>query len=423
VGTQAMTARRFGEQNPLAAGKVLTNSLTVALLTGTACSIAGWFVTPSIFPLFHSNDSVVSLGTRYCQWRLVGVLSMVMTISAKSFFDGIGKTYVHMISAIVMNVTNIFFCYCLIFGKLGFPAMGVEGAGIAAVISSYMGLFLVLGWTLLPKFRREYRYYRLSNLDGPLAREVVKLSVPSGAATVFVMTGFLVFLAIVAHIDEIATQSALSQFPGYSGVSSLLRGASELPIPGDFGRALIEASVPPVYTTSTKVIIDIMSVTFMSCLAYGTATATLVGQSMGARRLDLAEHYGWESVKIGMYFFGAVGIFTMIFPDVLVRVFQSDPEIVRACRSSLRLMGAVESLVAAGIVFTQALFGAGNTRYVMKVEFTLHLTCLVPMAYLFGVTFGWGLFGVWLSAAVYVVLLFVFMGWKFREGGWKTIRI
>jgi MATE family multidrug resistance protein len=423
VGTQAITARRFGAGDPLGAGRVLTNSLSVALLSGLVFSVAGWFLAPLIFPFFHTNETVVALGSRYCQWRLVGVLSMVMTIGSKSFFDGIGKTYVHMVAAIVMNITNLFLAWCLVFGKLGLPAMGVEGAGIAAVASSYIGLVIVLAWTLLPRFRNEYRYYRLSNLDRSTAWEIIRLSVPSGAATVFVMTGFLIFLKIVAIIDHRAVEQVISGYPGYAAHTGLLRAAGELGLPGDFGRAFVEARVAPIYTTGTKVIIDIMSITFMSCIAYGTATATLVSQSLGAKKPELAERFGWESAKIAMYVFGALGLFTAVFPDVLLRIFQNDPEVLAAARPSLRMLGVIEALVAAAIVFTQALSGAGNTRYVMKVELTLHMLCLVPLAYLFGLTLGWGLFGVWLAAAVYVILLFVFMGWKFREGSWKEIRL
>jgi len=75
------------------------------------------------------------------------------------------------------------------------------------------------------------------------------------------------------------------------------------------------------------------------------------------------------------------------------------------------------------MILTQALFGAGNTKFVMFVEFVLHFFCLVPVAYLFGIVLGWGVMGVWMGAFAYIVLLCTIMGWKFAEGGWKTIQI
>jgi Na+-driven multidrug efflux pump len=75
------------------------------------------------------------------------------------------------------------------------------------------------------------------------------------------------------------------------------------------------------------------------------------------------------------------------------------------------------------MILTQALFGAGNTRFVMVVELILHFLVLVPCAWLFGITLGFGLWGIWGSAALYAALLTVIMYFKFRSGDWKAIRI
>jgi Na+-driven multidrug efflux pump len=75
------------------------------------------------------------------------------------------------------------------------------------------------------------------------------------------------------------------------------------------------------------------------------------------------------------------------------------------------------------MILTQALFGAGNSRFVMLAELVLHFTCLVPMAWLLGITFHYGLNGIWASAVTYVVLLCAVMVWKFSRGDWKTIQL
>ena len=74
-------------------------------------------------------------------------------------------------------------------------------------------------------------------------------------------------------------------------------------------------------------------------------------------------------------------------------------------------------------MLTQALFGAGATRYVMVVEFILHGVCLAPLAYLFGVHFDLGFLGVWYAATVYIVALAAAMGWKFAGGSWTSIEV
>jgi Na+-driven multidrug efflux pump len=75
------------------------------------------------------------------------------------------------------------------------------------------------------------------------------------------------------------------------------------------------------------------------------------------------------------------------------------------------------------MILTQALFGAGNTVFVMVVELILHFTCLVPLAWLLGITLEYGLIGIWGAAVLYVFLLAGIMAWKFRAGDWKNIRL
>jgi Na+-driven multidrug efflux pump len=81
--------------------------------------------------------------------------------------------------------------------------------------------------------------------------------------------------------------------------------------------------------------------------------------------------------------------------------------------------GVLAPLAAAALVLTQALYGAGESRFVMIVELCLHTTCLVPLAWLFAVKLELGLLGCWSAAGVYGLSLLCAMGWKFVSGGWK----
>jgi Na+-driven multidrug efflux pump len=99
------------------------------------------------------------------------------------------------------------------------------------------------------------------------------------------------------------------------------------------------------------------------------------------------------------------------------------PAVLEAAILPMRIMGVCTPLIAVGMILTQALFGAGNTVFVMIVELILHFTCLVPLAWLLGITAGLGLPGIWLAAVVYVVALSSTMMWKFSRGDWKTIKL
>lgn len=386
VGTQAIVARRYGEGQRDLAGRALMNSLGVAMVTSVILSAVAIWAVPYIFPFFHSDPEVIRWGVPYLQLRLVGLLSMVATASAKGFFDGIGRTYVHMIAAIVMNVLNIFGNWVFIFGHLGAPKLMVTGAGLASTLSTYVGLAIMVAWTLLRTTRREYRPYQARNLNGRVVWDIVRLGIPSGVATVAMMAGFLMFLKIVARLD-------------------------------------VEAGHGAIYTAAAKVVIDILSITFMSCMAFGTATATMVGQSLGRGKLRRAELYGWESVKLAVYFFGAVGVFTALFPDLFLEIFTKDTVVIDAARPVMRLLGMFEWAIGGAMILMQAMFGAGGAKLVGFVTLALNFGALVPLAWLLGVALGIGLMGMWLALVIYVSLVAIILGYKFYEGRWKHLEV
>ena len=407
IGTQAITARRVGEGERKLAGRVLGNSLFIAATTGLTVSVLGYLLIPSFFPLLNPNPNVVRLGSAYCRLRMLGIFSMVSTIAYKGFFDGIGKTYVHMIASVVMNVLNAFLNAVLIFGLLGFPRLEVEGAALASLISTFVGLAVMIGWSLAPAIRREFAIYRLRNLRLKVAGEIVRLSVPSGLATIFVMSGFEFFLWVTGRIHS----DPLWISPlGFTPLLGPVLDTAEL-------------AAPDLATSASWVMISLLMIVFMTSIALGTATATLVGQSLGGRDAALAERYGWESVKIGMYVMGALGLAVIVWPEPFLGVFTDKRQVIEVAAAPMRMMGAVFALMSAGLILVQALFGAGATTFVMLAEMTLHGLFLIPFSYLTALTFGWGLMGAWISVAAYVILLSSVMALKFRGGSWKHIRL
>ena len=389
VGTQTVAARRLGEGRDLDAGKVLANSLAITLTLGTLASILFWFLAPKLFPIMNHDDVVVALGVPYLRWRYLGVLAMVVTASYKSFFDGLGQTYVHLAAAVTMNVVNFVMAYGLIFGRLGMPRMGVEGAGVASCVSSFLGMLVMVGWSFRRSLRERFQYYQRAALDGALAREIGSLSWPSAVAVVLAMSGFGLFLNIVGRVDIAAGHTH-----GHT-----------------------------VFTTATANLINIFQLVFISCIAYGTATSTLVGQSMGAREFDLAQSYAYKSAKLGFGFFAVMGAVTIVFAEPILHFFCGDAEVVRVATPLLRVMGGFEPIACIALVFTYALYGAGNPRFVMLIEGGLHFTCLVPASWLLGITFHLGLWGCWIAMMGYVALMAAIMFWKFSTGTWKDIKI
>jgi putative MATE family efflux protein len=399
VGTQAFTARRFAEGKHQEAGAVLANAAFFALVAGVVFSALGYLAMPHILGLILRKSPEAYLAAMaYLKWRLLGVTSMATTFAFKAFFDGIGKTHVHLVSAVVMNVLNVVLCYLLIFGNaaVGTPRMGIAGAGVAGFVSTYVGLLIMVGYALQPEYRRLFNPFSWQKLDPALTWPIVRLAIPSGIATIVGMFGFGIFSFVANRLDVLHP----------SGVAAGACGTGE-----------------PVNGAATTVIFGILKLTITACLAFGTSTATLVAQSIGERDPDKAERFGWASVRLGLLIFGTIGLVEAIFaPDLLAFVTHS--EMVRhAALAPMRLMALCTPLLAVGMIVTQALFGAGNTRFVAIAEFVLHFGCLVPFAWLLGIYLDRGLVGVWMAAVVYMMALAGTMLWKFRQGDWKKIQL
>jgi multidrug resistance protein, MATE family len=391
VGTQALTARRVGEGDVAAAGQVLTNAAVIAIVSSIVATVLALQLVPVLFPLMHSDPDVQRIGIDFCRVRFWGIVPMVLMAAWKSFYDGTGRTSVHMVCAIAMNVVNFALCYLLVNGNWGAPRMGVTGSAWAAVLSASVGYGLMLVYSLRSVERLRFQSFQRTHLNRGVAWAITKLSFFSGVASVIVMTGFFLFLKIPAELDR--------QMGGGTNAAAAWD------------------------------IITIMMVVFMTCLAFGTATATLVAQSLGARNAALAKRYGWQSVMMIVVVMMILGGLVMAMPETIMRIFLPSEggtieamkeATIRAAVPSLRFTGILAPLVAAALVLTQALYGAGESRFVMIVEGVLHFAVLVPLAYVFSISLGAGLIGCWYATAIYGALLLAATAWRFARGTWAN---
>jgi MATE family multidrug resistance protein len=390
VGTQALTARRYAERRYEAAGAVLANAAFFSLVAGIAFAVLGAFTISSLLGLvIKTGTPVHHIAYSYSKWRLLGVVSMAMTMALKAFFDGIGKTWVHLVSALVMNVLNVLMCWTFIFGNLGMPRMGAPGAGFSAFVSTWIGLGIMLFYGV--RERGRFHPVRWSNLSKRLTWDILKLSIPAALATVVMMVGFGLFTKVAGRLDADAAAGVLHRREAVNGAA-------------------------------TTDIVAILKLTFTACIAFGTATATLVAQSLAAKRPADASRFGWASVRLGLVIFGVVGLAEGVFFTPQIVRFISDSDSVRAAAIlPMRMMGIVTPIIAVAMILSEALFGAGNTKFVAAAQFCLVFFVLVPLAWVLGIELHVGLAGMWVGAVTYAVGAAAVMTLKFKGGAWKSI--
>jgi len=380
TGTHVLVARRTGETDYIGAGSALNNSLLLALVLGIAFGAPGYFFSYNIIDFFSSDHAVAVAGTGYMQWRFIGLLFFLFVVSYRGFFNGIGDTQVFMYSAIIINVTNIALNYVLIFGAFGMRPMGLTGAGASNAISNMVGCVFFLGATFLRRYRTQYRYYGRLRLRGDVLRQIVRISLPVSLQNILILLGFLVFVSITGMIGTV--QQAASQ-----------------------------------------VVITALFMSFLPCFGFGVGAQTLVGQSLGNGRRQMARRYGLEAARLATYFTIALGALFILAPDAVIILITTNREVTDIARPILRIAGAAQVFYASGIVLAHALQAAGALVYVMLIEVLTHWVVFLPLCYLLGVRLGFGLPGAWCALPIYIVSYSLLIYRKYRSDSWLTIAV
>lgn len=380
TGTQVLVARRSGSGDHHRAGEVLNSSLFAAVLLGVVIGLAGAYFSHPLLGFFASDPRVADAGTPYMQWRFLGLIFFLVVVAYRGFFNGIGHTKVFMVSAIIINLSNIILNYLLIFGALGFPRMGLDGAGCASAVSNAVGCLFFISATFLPSYRRTYGYYRRLGIRRSLVAQIVRISMPVSLQNILILLGFLVFVAITGMLGTL--EQAASQ-----------------------------------------VVISALFMSFLPCFGFGIGAQTLVGQSLGNGDGPLARRYGMEAARLATYFTLALGALFILVPDLVILLITTNTEVTEVVRPILRLAGAAQIVYAGGIVLAHALQAAGATVYVMIIEVVTHWIIFLPASYLFGVVLGGGLMGAWLALPLYIVAYSALMYLKYRNDSWLTIKV
>ena len=378
VGVQTLTARRFGEGNDPACGEVANTGLLLACLAGLPLTAAAAWIARLLAPILSNDPAVISLGASYLHYRLYGTLPMLGNFVLRGFFAGIGETRHQMVASIVATATNIALDYVLIFGRAGFPRMGIAGAAIASSIAISAGTAYLVWVAISPRLRRRFAVFRSILGTRRWAGPIVRLSLPVTGQRLLSNGSWLAFFTVVSRI-----------------------GTVEL--------------------AATNVIRSVYHLTIMLGVGLGTASAALVGQRLGAGAREAAERLGWEATKLAALSMGLVGALFIAIPEPILRIYTTDPSVIAVGRLPLLFLGFVQALAGIAIVLSQSLQGAGNTRFAMLAELAICSSLYLPLVYVLGLRTRLGLIGAWTGEFIYWASLAAIMSWKFARGDWKRI--
>lgn len=351
VAGMALIAQYTGadrkEDANLAAGQVLMFSAVLSVML----SIIGYFTAGPIMSLMGAEPALATAATMYLKVIFIGVPLMFSTFLFTAMLTGIGDTVTPMVMMAVSVGVNIVLSPFFIFGWGPFPEWGVTGAAVATVLAR--GLVALVGFYLLFSGKLGI-HIRLSHLRPRWG--------------------------LIRQIASIGSMSSIGQMGTALGFT-IMNGALVR-----LGTAVVNA-----FGIGTAFI----SIALMPAMGLGQATATMVGQNLGASKPERARRVAWAGMLISTLILVAAAALVIPFRSHLILLFMSDPEVLAIGVNMLLLVSFAFPFLGIIQVMTGVYQGAGHTAYSMFFGLFRLWVLRIPLIYLLAYVLDWGASGVW----------------------------
>ncbi len=374
IGTVALVSRRLGEGNRAEAASIARQSLVLGGLLGVLSGIGFAVFARQLVELIGAAPDVAAQGAPYL--AVIGGLNVFQTtaIIGTAAMRAAGDTRTPMALSFGGTLATLVISYVLIV-QLG---LGIMGGAYAFVAVSAAFAFLTLA--LLWRGRAGF-----SIAGGPwglfpgTVRSIMSISLPSAVESLVFSLGLIFVGGLVLR----------------------------------FGTEAYAAH---------QIVIQLESLSFLPCIGFAGAAASLVGQSLGLGQPQRATRVGWAAARMAMLWTSAVGLFFMLFPATWLGLFTGDQGVIAAGLGSVIIVGIGQPAQAVVFALGGALRGAGDTRYTLRITAFNWVVMRLPLSVLLGAVLGLGLAGVWLAMVADYFVRAGLMALRFRSGRWQRLR-
>lgn len=370
----AIVARRIGEKDPEAAAHAGAQSMIIATFVTIIFSILGAYYAEEILEMMGAEEDVVREGAIFTRIMMGGSFAIIMLFLINGVFRGAGDAAMAMKSLWIASIINIILCPILI------NFYGLKGAAIATVIGRSTGVAYQLYHLFWGKTQLKFKSKNFV-ADWPIIKSIVNIGWPAAFQFIIASGSWIVLAKIVAETG--GTEASA----GYQ--------------------------------------VAIRNVVFFILPAWGlsNAAATLVGQNLGAGKTDRAEKSVILTAKYNAIFMSFVMLLFLIFAEPIIRIFSEDESIIPFGVESLRIIGAGYIFYGIGMVMTQALNGAGDTRTPTIINLVGFWLFQIPLAYLLANHFEMGATGAFIAIPVAETFIALIALYFFRLGKWKKVKV
>ncbi len=379
TGAQILISRRNGDKDYtkisayFVQGTFFLIALAVAIIflsrTFAADILQPVIKSPQVF-----RETIVFL-----DWRIIGLLFSFPIVMFRAFFVGVTDTKILTTSSIVMAVVNIFLDYVLIFGKFGFPELGIAGAAIASVIAECAAALYTLGYMMVKIDWAKYGFNLRSTYGFGQLGKVFDISLWTMIQYFVALGTWFIFFLATEHLGERSL-----------AVSNIVRSLG--------------------------------SMLFMPVSAYGTTTNSLVSNMIGEGRIGEVPSLVFKIFKQCVMVVAPIMLLLLVFPSFFLQIYSSDTSLIHASVSSLVVLVASYLFATPGAVYFQFISGSGNTRTALLVEcltLAVYMTFVMSLVYFFTAP----VWVYWLSEHIYWGMLAIFSVYYMKFGKWQNRKI
>jgi putative MATE family efflux protein len=380
MAATAVVARRIGEKDPEAAARAGMQAILIALCINTLISVFGFIYATDILLLMGASAEAAVYGTAFMKIMMGSSIFIMLLFLINGIFRGAGNAAIAMKSLWLANIINIILCPILINGFGPVPAFGLTGAAIATSIGRGAGVF--------------YQLYHLFNGKSMLR---MKLSY------------FLPQWKQINVLVKISTPGVL-QFV-IASCSWIFLAQLVATTGGDEGSA--------GYQTALRLMMFFM----LPAWGLSNAASTLVGQNLGAGRLDRAEQSVLKTARYNVIFMLLITVLSLSGAHIFVSFFTNDPGVRVVAVRAIQIMSIGYVFYGIGMVLINAFNGAGDTWTPTWVNFFGFWLFQIPLAYLLARYFAMGPTGVFIAIPIAETAISIAGYILFKRGKWKLIRV
>ncbi len=379
MGEQIIVARRFGEKKPKAIGIVVDHSFLFLLLLAAAAFLLLRFGSEIILHYGVKSQEVAAGTMAFLDFRAFGIFAAFMNVGFRSFYVGLGRTKVITYTTVVLALVNIVLDYLLIFGKLGFPEMGIAGAALASVIAEYTAVVYFMVYTTINIRFSDFALFRFRPLRWRTMQRILKVSFPTMMQQFVSLSVWFVFFLFVEKIGK----SSLA-------VSNIIR--------------------------------SIYVLLMMPIWGFATAANTLVSYLIGAGRSSEVMRLVFRIILLcftGVLLLVSLGV---MFPRLLLSIYTNDTLLLNMGVPVLHVISLGALLLSVGFILFSAVSGTGKTNISLAIELTV---LMVYLAYTYTVVTYWHgtVVAAWTAEWIYGALLSFFSFVYLKSFRWEKTKI